>query len=80
LEGIDDDELLNLWSDDGNLVTPDSSNALGIDKVLLARMGCTSLMTPFFAFNNQPNGQKEILLFGVRLRKPGTLKISLLVQ
>lgn len=29
---MENDELLNLWNDDGNLDTPGNRNALGVDK------------------------------------------------
>jgi hypothetical protein len=49
-------EALNLWVDDGSLITPSARNALGNDKSLNVDQGCMALVTSFFSFALQPNG------------------------
>lgn len=44
-------EMLNLWVDDGSLVTPSDRNALGNDKELKITQSCIALVTSFFTFS-----------------------------
>jgi hypothetical protein len=58
---------------------PTTYNSLGVDKYLRINQECIALMTPFFKFQNQPNGQSEILLLGMKLKEHGNYTISITV-